>query len=101
MRQRLIAEGKTKRIWSHEDNPKMVVIESKSKITAFDDPSKTQEFEAKAKYATNTTCRVFELLKKAGIPVAFEKQLGETEFLAPRCTMIPLEVIARRYAVGS
>lgn len=79
----------------------MVIIENKSKITAFDDPTATREFEAKAKYATNTTCRVFELLRSAGIPVAYKRQLSETEFLAPRCEMIPLEVIARRYAVGS
>ncbi len=97
----LLIEGKTKKIWSCKDNPEMIVIKNKSKITAFDDPAATREFEAKAQYATNTTCRVFDLLMAAGIPVAYKWQLSETEFLAPRCEMIPLEVIARRYAVGS
>ncbi|MDD3711009.1 MAG: phosphoribosylaminoimidazolesuccinocarboxamide synthase [Patescibacteria group bacterium] len=101
MKKELLVEGKTKKVWSCKDNPEMVVIENKSKITAFDDPLATREFETKAKCATNTTCRVFELLKSAGIPVAYEKQLSETDFLAPYCEMIPLEVIARRYAVGS
>ncbi len=52
-------------------------------------------------FATQTTCNVFRLLKDAGIPVAFFKQLSTTEFIAEKCQMVPLEVIARRYAVGS
>lgn len=97
----LIIEGKTKRIFAVEGNDKRAIIEYKNAITAFDDPSFTQEFETKAKHSCTITCRVFEMLKDAGIPVGYEKQISETEFLAPKCTMIPLEVIARRYAVGS
>lgn len=97
----LIIEGKTKRILAVKDNEKQAIIEYKNAITAFDDPSFTQEFDTKAKYSNTTTCRIFEMLKDAGVPVAYEKQLSETEFLAPKCEMIPLEVVARRYAVGS
>ncbi|MBC8181558.1 hypothetical protein H8E88_10585 [candidate division KSB1 bacterium] len=96
-----IIEGKTKTIWSVKDNPDLIIIENKKDITAFDDPRFTKQFEMKAQYATTTTCKVFELLKKAGIPVAYEGQLSETEFSSPKCEMIPLEVVARRYAVGS
>lgn len=94
-------EGKTKIIWSVEDNDKLVIIENKNDITAFDDPSYTKKFATKAEHATSITCRVFELLKKAGMPVAYQEQLFQTEFAAPSCAMIPLEVVARRYAVGS
>lgn len=97
----VLNEGKTKTIWSVKDNPALIVIENKKDITAFDDPKFTKQFELKAQYATTTTCRVFELLKKSGIPVAYEEQLSPTEFIAPSCEMIPLEVVARRYAVGS
>lgn len=97
----LITEGKTKRIWSVKENPHLIIIENKTDITAFDNPEFTRQFEQKAKFATLTTCRVFELLQRHEIPVAFEKQISDTEFLAPRCEMIPLEVVARRYAVGS
>lgn len=97
----ILTEGKTKTIWSVKDNPALIIVENKKDITAFDDPEFTQQFERKAQYATTTTCRVFELLKNEGIPVAYLKQLSATEFLAPKCEMIPLEVVARRYAVGS
>ena len=97
----LLTDGKTKKIWGLEGNPEIVIIENKKAITAFDDPSFTKEFETKAIYCTNTTCRVFELLQDAGIPVAYQKQISPTEFLAEKCAMIPLEVVARRFAVGS
>ena len=95
----LLTEGKTKRIWNIEDKPEIVIVENKKAITAFDDPSFTKEFDTKADYSTNTTCRVFELLQKAGIPVAYQEQISSTEFLAKNCTMIPLKVVARRFIV--
>ncbi len=98
---KILNEGKTKTIWSVKDNPALIIIENKKDITAFDDPEFTKQFERKAHHATTTTCRVFELLKSEGIPVAYLEQLSATEFLAPKCEMIPLEVVARRYAVGS
>lgn len=95
------AEGKTKRVWSVEGCPDMVIIESKDDMTKNDDPSQTQVMSGKAALSTATTCAVFQLLKDAGIPVAFEKQLGPTKFLSPAVKMIPLEIVWRRYAVGS
>jgi phosphoribosylaminoimidazole carboxylase / phosphoribosylaminoimidazole-succinocarboxamide synthase len=97
----LLAEGKTKEIWETQNDPNMVIVENKKFITAFDDPQFTKEFETKAIYATATTCQIFELLKACGIPVAYTKQISPTEFVAPKCRMIPLEVVARRYAMGS
>ncbi len=94
-------EGKTKIVWKVKDKPNLVIIENKNDITAFDDPSFTKQFKTKAEHATTVTCRVFELLKKAGIPVAFEKQISANQFVAPSCEMIPLEVVPRRFAVGS
>jgi len=95
-----INRGKTKAVFATAD-PKMVVLQNLDALTKRDDASLTKQMEGKAVHATTTTCNVFRLLKEAGIPVAFEKQLSETEFLAQRCQMIPLEVIVRRYAVGS
>jgi phosphoribosylaminoimidazole carboxylase/phosphoribosylaminoimidazole-succinocarboxamide synthase len=96
-----LTEGKTKIVWGAKGNSIVVIMENKNDITALDDPDKTRQFATKAISATTTTCRVFELLKQAGIPVAYAKQLSATEFLAPKCQMIPLEVVARRYAFGS
>jgi len=97
----LITEGKTKKLWGVKGEPNLVLVENKTDITAFDDPSKTKQFETKAKYATETTCRVFELLQKTGIPVAYVEQVSKTEFLVPKVEMIPLECVIRRLAVGS
>ena len=97
----LLKEGKTKKILRIEEKPGFVVIQNKNDITKNDDSSQTQVMDNKAVHATTTTCAVFSLLKEAGISVAFEKQISETEFIAPECKMIPLEVIIRRYAVGS
>jgi len=96
-----VTEGKTKTIWQSPDKPGDVIIENKDDITKNDDPSATETMLNKAVHATTTTCAVFSLLKEAGIPVAFEQQLSATTFTAPKCKMIPLEVVMRRYAVGS
>ena len=98
---RLLAEGKTKKIWEVEGDDSLIIIENKPDITAFDNSAFTKRFDTKAVYATATTCRVFELLREAGLPIAYTEQISETEFAAPKCEMIPLEVVARRYAVGS
>lgn len=97
----MISAGKTKEIYEVKGNPTLVIIQNKDDITKFDDPDQTRIMNSKAFHATKTTCLVFQLLKEAGLPVAFKKQLSPTEFLAPKCQMIPLEVIIRRYAVGS
>ncbi|MCK4822639.1 hypothetical protein KA005_43150, partial [bacterium] len=97
----LLTEGKTKKIWGVTGYEEIVIVEHKDTITKFDDPKHTKQFAAKAAYSTTTTCRVFELLQKAGIPIAYKEQISPTEFLAQKCDMIPLEVVARRFAVGS
>lgn len=97
----LITEGKTKRVWEVTEDESLVIIENKSDITAYDNPELTKQFDTKAIYATETTCRVFELLKQAGIPVAYVQQISPTEFVAQKCSMIKLEVVGRRYPVGS
>ncbi|MCK5332838.1 AIR carboxylase family protein [Candidatus Parcubacteria bacterium] len=96
-----IIEGKTKIIWSVKNDTESVIIENKDDITAFDDSSFTKQFKSKAEFATTVTCNVFELLKKAGIPVAYKERLSSTEFSAPNCKMIAIEAVARRFAVGS
>ncbi len=98
---KLLAEGKTKRVYEAEGSDDFVVIESKDEITKNDDPSQTRLLDRKAVYSTTTTCAVFELLKKTGFPVAYERRLSNTEFLAKNCKMIKLESVMRRYAVGS
>ena len=96
-----IARGKTKIISEDEENPDQVIIENGDALTKHDDPAQTRTMERKAEISTLITCIIFEILKLASIPLAYIKQLSKTTFLAVKCQMLPLEVIVRRYAVGS
>ncbi|MBI2039344.1 MAG: phosphoribosylaminoimidazolesuccinocarboxamide synthase [Candidatus Niyogibacteria bacterium] len=96
----VIAEGKTKIIRSIRQRPDLVLVESKNDITA-GDGKKHDVMEGKAEWSTATTCNVFRLLKRAGIPVAFVDRLDKTHFYARRCEMLPYEVVVRREAHGS
>lgn len=96
-----LIEGKTKVIWPVVGDEHVAIMQAKTKITADNDPDKTQDIASKAISSTKTTAAVFELLQQAGLPVAYVKQLSETELLVPACTMLPFEAIIRRYAVGS
>jgi len=93
-----LAEGKTKVIWLLDDEHVRIV--SKDDLTA-GDGKKHDVIEGKAKYANQTTCNVFRFLQACGLPVAFVKQTGDTEFMAERCEMIPYEVVCRGEAHGS
>ena len=98
---KLVAEGKTKKIWENKSDRKTVIVEYKDDITAFNDPKFTKRFKSKGKNSNLTTCRVFELLNKAGIPTHYIEQISETEFAAKPCKMILIEAVPRRYAFGS
>jgi phosphoribosylaminoimidazole-succinocarboxamide synthase len=98
---KLLNEGKTKRVYEVVGNDKLVIIQNKDVITKNDDPTQTKKMNNKAELSTTITCVNFELLEKAGIPVAYQGRINKTEFLAKKCQMIPLEVVVRRYAVGS
>lgn len=97
----LVAEGKTKRIFEVVGRPELAVVEYKNDITAFDNPDFTKQFATKAEYSNTTNAAVFGMLNHAGIPTGFVKKLSPTEFITEKCVMVPLEVVARRYAVGS
>lgn len=97
----VLMTGKTKAVYQVEGDPSLAILDSKDHVTKNDDPDQTITLEGKGGWSTATTCRVFELLRDAGLPVAYKEQLSATTFLAPACKMIPLECIARRRGVGS
>jgi phosphoribosylaminoimidazole carboxylase/phosphoribosylaminoimidazole-succinocarboxamide synthase len=97
---KLIAEGKTKRIFQLADSKDLVTLVAKDDITA-GDGAKHDVIPEKGLLANRTTCNVFRLLKDCGIPVAFEEQDSPLSFIAPGCTMLPYEVVTRREAHGS
>lgn len=98
---KLLVSGKTKEVHLNKTNTSQVIVTNRDDITANDNPNLTKDMEGKGAFATNITVNMFELLKKAGIPVAYVKRMNEQSFVAEKTEMIPLEVIMRRYAVGS
>jgi phosphoribosylaminoimidazole carboxylase/phosphoribosylaminoimidazole-succinocarboxamide synthase len=96
----LVAEGKTKKIHQVLGSPDLVTLISKDDITA-GDGAKHDVIPDKGRLANQTTCNVFRLLKACGLPVAFEEQDSATSFVAPKCSMLPYEVVVRREAHGS
>lgn len=77
-----------------------MLIRSKDSLTAFNAERKN-ELTGKSKIASQTTVNVFEYLQLLGLPTHFEKSVSDTEFVARKCTMIPIEWVARRVATGS
>ena len=96
----MIVEGKTKKIYQLAGNLDLVKLISKDDITA-GDGAKHDVIPDKGALANRTTCNVFRLLKACSLPVAFEEQDSVRSFVAPKCSMLPYEVVVRREAHGS
>ena len=96
----LVTEGKTKKIYQVTGDSDLVTVISKDDITA-GDGAKHDIISDKGRLANRTTCNVFRLLKACGLPVAFEEQDSTSSFIAPKCFMLPYEVVVRREAHGS
>ncbi len=95
---KVLIEGKTKIIEQAEDG--CVLVRSKDDITA-GDGAKHDVLEGKAAISTRMTCNIFELLEKNGVRTHFVERVNPVTFKARNVEMIPLELIARRYATGS
>jgi phosphoribosylaminoimidazole carboxylase/phosphoribosylaminoimidazole-succinocarboxamide synthase len=96
----LVAEGKTKKIHLIKGSSDQVTVVAKDDITA-GDGAKHDIIPDKGRLATATTSNVFRLLKACGVPVAFTGQDSAISFSAPKCEMLPYEVVVRREAHGS
>ncbi|MBM7624339.1 phosphoribosylaminoimidazolesuccinocarboxamide synthase [Sporohalobacter salinus] len=92
-------EGKAKKIYSTEDDDK-IVVEYKDDATAFDGQKKGQITE-KGKFNAEISTIFFELLEEHGIPTHLIKQLNEVDVLVKKLEIIPVEVVMRNIAAGS
>jgi phosphoribosylaminoimidazole-succinocarboxamide synthase len=92
------AEGKTKTVEDAGNGE--VLIRSKDDITA-GDGARHDVLDGKAAAATQTTCNMFRLLERNGVPTHFVGGVDAVTFRARKVQMIPLELVARRYATGS
>ena len=95
---RVVAEGKTKIVEDAGNGE--VFVRSKDDITA-GDGAKHDVLDGKAAASTRTTSNVFQLLERNGVPTHYVNRVDDVTFRARDVEMIPLELVARRYATGS
>ena len=95
----LIYEGKAKKVFSHNDQDK-VIIEFKDDATAFN-ALKKAKFEGKGKLNCLISAKIFELLEKNNIPTHFVELKNETTMISKKIKVIPLEIVLRNTAYGS
>jgi len=95
---KMLAEGKTKIV--EEAGNGEVLIRSKDDITA-GDGARHDVLDGKAAASTRTTCNIFQLLERNGVRTHFVDRVDDVTFRARNVDMIPLELVARRYASGS
>jgi len=100
-RGRMFVKGKTKRGYGVKGQKNLAIFKSTDFTTADNDPDLTRKIKNKGEHCNTINDVVFRLLQQASVPVAFERRLSLTEFLALKCSMIPLEVVIRRNLVGS
>ncbi|ENH96763.1 phosphoribosylaminoimidazolesuccinocarboxamide synthase [Gracilibacillus halophilus YIM-C55.5] len=100
MKDQLLYEGKAKQVFTVQDDENALVLSYKNDATAFNGEKKA-EFQGKGRYNNLISARVFDHLKKHGVPSHFKKALNDTEQLVEKTTIIPLEVIVRNVAAGS
>jgi len=98
---KLAGAGKTKKIYRAVGNPDWAILQYLKKITKFDDATLTREFGMKGVFSNTVNCNVFELLRRAGLPVAYIEKASPTAFVAWLCQMLKLEVVIRRHKIGS
>jgi phosphoribosylaminoimidazole-succinocarboxamide synthase len=96
---KLIYEGKAKKIWSTMD-PDLYISEFKDDLTAFNGEKKSSE-EGKGALNNKISTQLFKYLDKKGIPSHFVEMLDDNHMLHKRADVILIEVIVRNIATGS
>jgi phosphoribosylaminoimidazole-succinocarboxamide synthase len=96
----LLAEGKTKQIYTYPDDDNLVYMVNKDQITA-GDGARRNELLGKARWSTITTANVFRLLNAEDLSTHFVEQVNDVTLLVRGCAMLPIEQVQRRIATGS
>ncbi|WP_416828861.1 phosphoribosylaminoimidazolesuccinocarboxamide synthase [Ectobacillus polymachus] len=92
-------EGKAKIMYRTEQED-VVWVQYKDSATAFNGEKKAT-IAGKGHLNNEITSLLFTKLKDAGIPSHFIEKISDTEQLAKKVTIIPLEVVVRNIIAGS
>jgi len=96
---RVVYEGKAKKIWATEDSD-LYISEFKDDLTAFNGEKKSSE-EGKGALNNKISTQLFKFLEKKGVPTHFVEMLDDNNMLHKKAEVILIEVIVRNIATGS
>jgi len=99
MSEKLLYEGKAKKIFSTDDAD-IVRVAYKNDTTAFNG-EKFEQLEGKGQLNNEITSFFFNYLAEQGIESHFVRKISDTEQLVKRVEIVPLEVVTRNIAAGS
>lgn len=90
--------GKTKTIWSSEDDKVIIKFLDNVDTKGYDF---TEKVSGNGAYRLDIAIAMFQVLSSAGVDHHFLERLSETEMLAHRVQMFPCEIVVRNIAEGS
>ncbi|GKH60668.1 phosphoribosylaminoimidazole-succinocarboxamide synthase [Campylobacter ureolyticus] len=97
---KLIYEGKAKKMWSVKEDNDLLIAEFKDSLTAFNGVKKAEE-SGKGALNNKISTEIFKLLEKHGIKTDLVKKIDDINQVVRKCKIIPLEVVVRNIATGS
>lgn len=97
---KLIYEGKAKKMWSVKKDDNLLIAEFKDSLTAFNGVKKAEE-SGKGALNNKISTEIFKLLEKHGIKTDLVKKIDDINQVVRKCEIIPLEVVVRNIATGS
>ena len=97
---KLIYEGKAKKMWSVQEDNDLFIAEFKDSLTAFNGVKKAEE-SGKGALNNKISTEIFKLLEKHGIKTDLVKKIDDINQVVRKCKIIPLEVVVRNIATGS
>lgn len=100
IKDKLIYEGKAKKMWSVKEDDDFLIAEFKDSLTAFNGVKKAEE-SGKGALNNKISTEIFKLLEKHGIKTDLVKKIDDTNQVVRKCKIIPLEVVVRNIATGS
>ncbi len=98
-RAELFYEGKAKNLYNVKNHPELVWQEFRNSLTAFN-AQKKGEFTGKGSINRDITSIIFRYLSKS-LKTHFIVDIGETEMVTQRLSMLKLEVVVRNVLAGS
>ena len=98
-KQKLLYEGKAKKVYTTQD-PKLLIVAYKDDATAFNGQKKGT-IQGKGAINNRMTNLLMDRLEREGIPTHLVEELSGRETLVKKVSIIPVEVIVRNIAAGS